>query len=100
VRNLEKLVNLVCVGNVDCQKGCESDCSIFPLIKKGLQKFGEDVSKGLVGKKIVIVEIRTEDWYRKAVSELQNNNFIARNNTFKKVEEGLINGLLGMWASK
>ena len=97
---MEKFVNLVCVGNVDCRKGCESDCSIFPLIKKGLQKFGKDVSIGLAGREIIIAELRNKDWYKEAINEFQSNYFITRNNTFKKAEEALINGLLGMWAQK
>jgi hypothetical protein len=97
---MDKLVNLVCVGNIDCPKGCEGDCSVFKLIADDLRKFSEKVSVGLAGRGIVIAELRTEDWYREAVSNLQGNNFVVRNNTFKKTEEELINRLLGMWAQK
>ena len=90
----------MCVGNADCPKGCEGDCSIFKLIADDLQKFSEKVSVGLAGREIVIAELRLEDWYEEAVNSLQGNNFITRNNTFKKTEEELINGLLGMWAQK
>jgi hypothetical protein len=98
---MDKLVLSTCAKWVaECRGNCKGDCPYFGSVKEKLQKFGEDVSKGLAGKAIVIAELRQEGWYKRAVRDLQWNGYVVGNNTFKKIEEDLMNGLLGMWAQK
>ena len=94
------LVFMACQYNQECLGYCKKDCEVLGRNKEKLQKFGREISKGLAGKEAVIAEMRKEKWYQDAVKNLHRDSFIVENNTFKIIEENLINGLLGMWAHK
>ena len=98
---MDKLVHLACEGDIDCSKKCESNCIFFETTKRGLQIFGGKVSLILAGGDIDIAKLRKDERYKKAIAELCRDGFwIVKGNAFKKIEEELINGLLGLWAQK
>lgn len=98
---MNNLVFLACkMGSPECFRKCTGDCAAFWRVKEKLEKFGEEISRGLRGKEIIITELRKEEWYKMAVDKLHWNGYVIENNAFKKEEEELVNGLLGMWAQK
>lgn len=97
---MDKLVRLACAKKHECSEGCGNDCEYFLVIKEKLQRFGQLVSEGLAGRTVVIAELRQEKWYELAVRDLQWNGYVLWGNAFKKIEEELINDLLGLRAQK